>query len=323
MADMSYRRLGGSGLAVSVVGIGCNSFGRKIDAAATRAVVDAAIDCGINLFDTADVYGDPHGASEEFLGAALTANGKRDHVVVATKFGADMEGANGPDWGARGSRRYVMRAVEASLRRLGTDHIDLYQMHLPDPDTPIDETLSVLDDLVRAGKVRYVGSSNFLGWQVADAAWVAQTSHLTPFVGAQNEYSLLHRSAEHDLVPACERFGVGLLPYFPLASGLLTGKYHRDTIPPGSRLAQDRWAAYLAKAPWDVLEKIEVYARERSLSMLEVAIGALAAKPTVASVIAGATTPDQVRANAAAVAWSPSAEDLAELDDITARVSAS
>jgi aryl-alcohol dehydrogenase-like predicted oxidoreductase len=318
MADMRYRRLGESGLAVSVVGIGCNNFGRKLDAAGVAAVVDTAIDCGITLFDTADVYGVPHGASEELLGAALIANRRRDEVVIATKFGSPMDGLLGPDWDARGARRYVMRAVEASMRRLGVDHVDLYQMHEPDPATPIDETLSALDDLVRAGKVRYVGSSNFAAWQVTDAAWVARSSRLTPFVSAQNEYSLLQRSVEAELVPACTRFGVGLLPYFPLASGLLTGKYRRDDAPPpGSRLAEQRWARRLADAPWDKIEKVEEHARERSLSMLQVAIGWLAAQPPVASVIAGATAPDQVRANAAAATWEPSVEDLAHLSQIT------
>jgi aryl-alcohol dehydrogenase-like predicted oxidoreductase len=317
MADMTYRRLGSSGLAVSVVGVGCNNFGRKIDLAGTQAVVDAAVDAGINLFDSADVYGDPHGASEECLGAALKANGKRDDVVIATKFGSPMGGTNGSDWDARGSRRYIVRAAEASLRRLGTDYIDLYQIHQPDKLTPIAETLSALDDLIRAGKVRYVGSSNYAGWQIADAAWTAQASGSVGFVSAQNEYSLLDRRIERDVIPACERFGVGMLPFFPLANGLLTGKYRRDEIPPGSRLSMDRWAPYLARAPWDVIEKLEAYAHERSLSILDVAISGLAAQPTVASVIAGATTPEQVRANAAAGSWTPTADDLTALNAIT------
>jgi aryl-alcohol dehydrogenase-like predicted oxidoreductase len=319
MADMRYRRLGTSGLSVSVVGIGCNTFARKVDAAGTTAVVNAAVDHGITLFDTADVYGN-QGGSEEFLGAALKASGRRDDVIIATKFGGNMNGTNGTDWGARGSRRYIVRAVEASLRRLDTDYIDLYQMHQPDALTPIEETLSALDDLVRSGKVRYLGSSNFGGWQIADAAWIAQTARLTPFVSAQNEYSLVHRGAEAEVIPACERFGVGQLPYFPLASGLLTGKYRRDSPPPpGSRLADDLWARRHADAPWDLIERLERYARDRSLTILDVAIGGLAAKPAVTSVIAGATTPDQVRANAAAGSWTPSAEDLAELDAITKR----
>jgi aryl-alcohol dehydrogenase-like predicted oxidoreductase len=319
MADMTYRRLGTSGLAVSVVGVGCNNFGRKIDLGGTKAVVDAAIEAGITLFDTADVYGDPSGASEECLGAALKANGKRDDVVIATKFGSPMGGSNGADWDARGSRRYIVRAAEASLRRLGTDHIDLYQIHRPDEATPIAETLSALDDLVRAGKVRYIGSSNFAGWQIADAAWTAQTAGTAPFISAQNEYSLLDRGIERDVIPACGRFGVGMLPFFPLANGLLTGKYRRHAIPAGSRLSLDRFAPYLARAPWEVIEKIEAYAQERSLSILDVAISGLAAQPTVASVIAGATTADQVRANAAAGSWTPTDDDLRTLNEITAR----
>lgn len=310
---MRYRRLGDSGLVVSVVGLGCNNFGRKLDLDGTRAVVHAALDVGINFFDTADIYGTPHGTSEEYLGAAL--RGRRDDVVIATKFGMDMEGMNGPDFGARGARRYIMRAVEASLRRLGTDYIDLYQMHEPDPGTPIEETLSALDDLVRSGKVRYIGNSNFSGWQIADADWTARSGGLTRFISAQNHYNLLHREVENEVVPACQRFGLGLLPYFPLANGLLTGKYRRgEAAPPGSRLAGGgRYAERLANARWDVIEAIEKYAQGRGLTMLQVAIGGLAAQPTVASVIAGATTPEQVRANAAAGSWQPSADDLAEL----------
>jgi aryl-alcohol dehydrogenase-like predicted oxidoreductase len=315
MADMRYRRLGTSGLVVSVVGIGCNNFGRKVDADGTRAVVDAALDLGVNFFDTADIYGRPHGASEELLGAAL--KGRREDVVVATKFGMDMQGANGPDRGARGSRRYVVRAVEASLRRLGTDYLDLYQMHAPDPATPIEETLSTLDSLVRAGKVRYVGNSNFAGWQIADAAWTARTGQLTPFISAQNDYSLLKRDVEAEVLPACERFGLGMLPFFPLASGLLTGKYRRgETAPADGRLAEARYAERLAGAPWDTIERLRAYGAARGLSLLDVAIGGLAAKPAVASVIAGATRPEQVAANVAAAHWVPTPEDLAELDAI-------
>ncbi len=317
--DMRYRRLGDSGLAVSVVGLGCNSFGRRIDAAQVQAVVDTAIDCGITLFDTADIYGDPAGASEELIGAALKANGRRDDILIATKFGKPMGGINGPDWEDRGSRRYITRAVEASLRRLGTDRIDLYQMHEPDSRTPIAETLAALDDLVRAGKVRYIGSSNFAAWQVAEAAWTARTMHSTPFISAQNEYSLIERGVETELVPACQAYGVGLLPYFPIANGLLTGKYHRNDIPAGSRLSNERYAGYLARAPWDAIEALEAFAKERGVSMVDVAIGALAAKPAVGSVIAGATSPEQVRVNAAAAAYIPSDEDLAEINTLTAR----
>ncbi len=315
MADMRYRRLGTSGLVVSVVGLGCNSFGRKLDADGSRAMVDAAIEHGINFFDTADIYGNPHGASEELVGAAL--KGRRDDVVVATKFGMDMAGANGTDWGALGSRRYILRAVEASLRRLGTDYLDLYQMHTPDRETPIEETLSTLDGLVRAGKVRYLGNSNFAGWQIADAAWTATTAHLAPFVSAQNQYSLLSRDIEAEVIPACRRYGLGMLPFFPLASGLLTGKYRRgEAPPPGSRLAAQRYADRLVTAPWDKVEALDAFASSRGLSLLDVAIGWLAARPAVASVIAGATTPEQVAANVAAARWEPGPEDLAELDAI-------
>jgi aryl-alcohol dehydrogenase-like predicted oxidoreductase len=312
---MRYRRLGDSGLVVSVVGIGGNNFGRKVDTAGTRAVVDAALDQGINLFDTSDTYGNTPGASEEALGAAL--RGRWDDVVIATKFGGDTQGSNGNDWGARGARRYITRAVEASLRRLGTDHIDLYQIHYPDPHTPISETLAALDDLVRAGKVRYLGNSNFSGWQIADAAWVASTEHSTPFISAQNHYSLLERGAEADLIGACQRFGLGLLPYFPLERGLLTGRYQRGVpAPADGRLADARWAGLLDRAPWDTIEALRGYADKRGLSLLDVAIGGLAAQPTVASVIAGATRADQVLANVAAAAWVPSPEDLTELNSI-------
>ncbi|WP_371409678.1 aldo/keto reductase [Micromonospora zamorensis] len=313
VTEMTYRRLGDSGLVVSVVGIGCNNFGRKLDLDGTRAVVDAALDAGITLFDTADIYGEPQGGSEELLGQAL--KGRRDDVVVATKFGMDMNGLNGPDFGARGSRRYIARAVEASLRRLGTDHIDLYQMHEPDPGTPIDETLAALDDLVRDGKVRYLGNSNFSGWQIADADWVASSNGRARFISAQNHYSLLERSVEAEVIPACERFGLGMLPFFPLANGLLTGKYKREAQPPaGSRLSGGgRYAERLAAADWDTIEAIEAYAAERGLTMLQVAIGGLAAQPAVTSVIAGATTPEQVVANAAAGTWEPNDEDLAAL----------
>ena len=314
MADMRYRRLGNSGLVVSVVGLGCNNFGRRVDLDGTRAVVHAALDLGVNLFDTADIYGNPHGASEEMLGAAL--KGRRDEAVVATKFGMDMGGAYGPDHGARGARRYIMRAVEASLRRLGTDHIDLYQLHEPDPATPIDETLSTLDELVRSGKVRYLGNSNFAGWQIADADWTARTGHLTPFVSAQNHFSLLERHVEREVLPACERFGLGMLPFFPLASGLLTGKYHQGEKPASGRLSEQQMAGRLAGAKWDTIDALRSYADKRGLELLDVAIGGLAAKPAVASVIAGATRPEQVAANVAAAQWVPTDEDLAELNAI-------
>jgi aryl-alcohol dehydrogenase-like predicted oxidoreductase len=276
-------------------------------------VVHAALDGGVTLFDTADVYGN-RGGSETLLGRALGT--RRADVIVATKFGMDMDGDNGPDWGVRGSRRYVRRAVEASLRRLGTDWIDLYQMHRPDPATPIAETLSALDDLVREGKVRYVGSSNFAGWQVIDADWTARTRGSTAFVSAQNEYSWLKRAIEAELVPALRHTGQGLLPFFPLASGLLTGKYRRDRpAPPGTKLAKmpDR----LAAANFDVIETLEGFADERGASMLQIAIGGLAALPPVTSVIAGATSAEQVRANVAAGDWIPTDADLDTLRALT------
>jgi aryl-alcohol dehydrogenase-like predicted oxidoreductase len=315
MSEMSYRRLGTSGLVVSVVGIGCNNFGRKLDADGTREVVDAAIDSGITLFDTADIYGTPHGASEQCVGAAL--KGRRDEVVLATKFGMNMEGGNGNDFGARGSRRYLVRAVESSLRRLETDYIDLYQMHQPDPATPIDETLAALDDLVRSGKVRYLGNSNFAGWQIADADWTARAGGGTPFISAQNRYSLLQREVEAEVVPACEQFGLGLLPFFPLDSGLLSGKYRRGEQPPAdSRLSLDRYRRVLEGADWDRLEALIAFGAERGHGLLDVAIAGLAARPAVTSVIAGATSAEQVRANAAAGAWVLTAEDVAALDEV-------
>jgi aryl-alcohol dehydrogenase-like predicted oxidoreductase len=311
----AIRRLGASGLAVSVVGLGTNNFGMKLDLAQCRAVVDAAIDQGITLFDTADSYGD----SEERLGELL--QDRRDDVVIATKFGSDVRRRgqdNGADWGARGSRRYIRRAVEGSLRRLRTDWIDLYQLHLPDPQTPIGETLSALDDLVHEGKVRYLGHSNFKGWQAADAEWVARSQHLTPFISAQNEYNLLRRGVEVDLVPALEHYGIGLLPYFPLSSGLLTGKYRRgEGAPDGSRVQSWGMEAVLTDRIYDRLEALERFAAERGVTLLDVAIGGLAAQRSVASVIAGATTAEQVAANVVAGAWRPSAEDLVELDRVT------
>lgn len=316
MTEMTYRPLGRSGLMVSAVGIGCNAFSRRVDLDGVRAILDAAQDTGVTLLDTADVYGIEPGASEELMGQALQS--RRDDFVVATKFGADMQGTNGADHGVRGSRRYVRRAVEASLRRLRTDHLDLYQIHVPDAVTPVAETLGALTELVAEGKVRYVGCSNFSGWQVADAAWTAETRGLEPFVSAQNRYSLLDRSLEREVVPACERFGLGVLPFFPLEYGLLTGKYRRgQDAPDGSRAALDPTRAqWLAEADWDRIEALESYAAARDLEVLDVAIAGLAAQPGVASVISGATRPEQVRRNAAALAWQPTPTDLAELADV-------
>jgi aryl-alcohol dehydrogenase-like predicted oxidoreductase len=311
---MRFRRLGNSGLVVSVVGLGTNNFGMKLDAEQSSAVVSAALDAGVTLFDTADSYGQ----SEERLGAAL--QGERDDVIIATKFGSDVRKrglSNGEDWDARASRRYVKRAVESSLTRLRTDWIDLYQLHWPDPLTPIDETLSALTDLVREGKVRYIGSSNFAGWQVADAEWTARTSGYERFISAQNQYSWLHRGIEDDVVPALEEYGIGLLPYFPLASGMLTGKYRRgEAAPAGSRL-EGRDSALTDEA-FDVVEGLDAFAKSRGVSLLDVAIGGLAAQPCVSSVIAGATSPEQVAANVDAGDWEPTLDDLAELDEITA-----
>ncbi|HVW81267.1 MAG TPA: aldo/keto reductase [Mycobacteriales bacterium] len=309
MADMRFRRLGNSGLTVSVVGIGCNNFGRRIDLEATREVVHAALDAGVTLFDTADIYGE----SEEFLGEVLGSS--RADIVLATKFGMDMGGKLGPDWGARGSRRYIRKAVESSLRRLRTDWIDLYQMHQPDPETPIEETLAALDELVDEGKVRYVGCSNFSGWQLADAEWTARTKGFERFISAQNHYSLIERGVEAELVPACLEYGVGVLPFYPLANGLLSGKYRRgEQAPEGSRLSGR--AEWLSDARFDEVEPLMSYAEERGITLLEVAIGGLAAQPAVASVIAGATKPEQIRSNVAAGAWIPSEDDLAVLNKL-------
>jgi aryl-alcohol dehydrogenase-like predicted oxidoreductase len=313
--DMRYRQLGSSGLTVSVVGIGCNNFGWRIGADRVDEVVHAALDAGVTLFDTAAMYGQPAGASEELLGRALGS--RRDDAVVATKFGANFPSMTAGERDPGGSRRHIRAAVEQSLQRLGTDRIDLYQLHTPDPKTPIAETLSTLDDLVREGKVRYTGCSNFAGWQVADADWTARRHGWAPFISAQNHYSLLERDAEKEVVPACVHFGLGVLPYFPLASGLLTGKYRRDTPPPqGARMADERWARRLAEAPWDLIEALESFAQKRGIGLLDVAIGGLAARPAVASVIAGATSAEQVRANAAAGAWVPGADDAADLEEI-------
>lgn len=310
---MTYRPLGDSGLMVSAVGIGCNAFGQRVDESGVREILDAAQDVGVTLLDTADIYG--RGASEELLGAAL--RGRRDDFVVATKFGMDTGGLNGTDHGMRASRRYVRRAVEGSLRRLRTDHIDLYQLHTPDPVTPIEETLSVLTDLVREGKVGYLGCSNFAGWQVADADWTARTVGLERFVSVQNRYSLLDRTIEDEVAPAAETFGLGVLPFFPLERGLLTGKYRRGEQPPAGSRATSGPSQWLADADWDRIEALESYAAQRDLTVLDVAIAGLAAQPAVASVISGATSADQVRTNAAALRWEPTPDDLAVLDELT------
>jgi aryl-alcohol dehydrogenase-like predicted oxidoreductase len=303
---MRLRRLGSEGPEVSVVGLGCNNFGMRVDLAGTRAVVDAALDVGVTLFDTADIYGGK-GGSESFLGEAL--QGRRDRVVLATKFGGDM----GDGTEARGSRDYVHKAVDGSLQRLRTDYIDLYQYHTPDNVTPFEETFGALDELVRQGKVRYVGHSNLEAAQVEEIDTLTRERGWARPVSAQNQYSLLRREAEQELLPTCARLGIGVLPYFPLASGLLTGKYRRgEPRPEGTRLAtRDE---VFSDETFDRLEALEAFARERGVSLLEVAIGGLLAQPAVASVIAGATKPDQVRANAAAGEWEPSPDDLTALN---------
>lgn len=310
---ITTRHLGSSDIAVSALGIGCNAFGARIDLDATEAVVDAAFEHGVTFFDTADSYA--RGGSEELLGQAL--RGRRDEVVIATKFGMDMGGVNGDDGGHRGSAAYVRTAVEASLRRLGTDYIDLYQFHTPDPSTPLEETLGALTELVAEGKVRAIGSSNLQAWQVVDADWISKTSGFSSYATAQNEYSLYNRLAEVELTPACLELGIGLLPYFPLAYGLLTGKYTRgEMAPTGTRLAASSQAVRLQKADWDRIEALEAFAAAREISILEVAIGGLAAQPAVSSVIAGATRPEQVAANVAAAAWTPTPDDLEQLSTI-------
>ena len=290
---MEFRRFGNTGLSGSEIGLGCNNFGGRVDQSGTKRVVDAALDHGITLFDTADVYGGSD--SEVFLGKALGS--KRSDVIVATKFGMAM----GQDALSRGgSRRYIMKAVEASLRRLGTDYIDLYQIHFPDPVTPIDETLSVLDDLVRSGKVRYVGSSNFSSWQIADADWTARSEGYTRFVSAQNHMNLFERAVVHEVTPGCRHCGLGMRPYFPLASGLLTGKYRRgEAAPEGTRLASAgaRAGRALSDNNFDRLDALTSFASERSRSLLELALGWLLSFEEVSSVIAGATREEQIQSN--------------------------
>ncbi len=313
---MEYRTLGSSGLQVSVVGLGCNNFGRRVDEAGTRAVVEAAIDQGITLLDTAEMYG-PDGLSEELIGKAL--QGRRLDVVLATKFSGPM--ARGLRHRGANSRSYIVEACEASLRRLGTYFIDLYQVHFPDPQTPLEETMRALDDLVRQGKVRYLGCSNFAGWQLVDAQWVARSENREGFISAQNQYNLLERGIEAELVPACRAHGVGILPYFPLASGFLTGKYRRgQDAPEGTRLASGRAAERaLTEARFDRLEALEGFAKERGHSLLELAIGWLASKPQVDSVIAGATSPAQIEQNVQAGDWRLTSEELQQIDELQGR----
>ncbi|MGA9343419.1 MAG: aldo/keto reductase [Rhodanobacteraceae bacterium] len=312
---MQQRKLGGSQLEVSLVGMGCNNFGSRIDLEAARKVVDAAIDHGITLFDTADIYGSESGASESVLGKALGE--RRKKVVIATKFAKPMDGSSEQ---RRGSRAYVMQSAEASLRRLGTDWIDLYQMHEPDPATPIEETLRALDDLVKAGKLRYVGCSNFSAREVTIAQQVARETSLTRFISCQDEYSLVARDIENERLPVMKAEGLGLLPYFPLASGLLTGKYQRDVaLPEQSRFAHWKGLGdrYLTDANWDIVEKLDAFAGQHGHSLLDLAFSWLAAQEPVASVIAGATRPEQVAQNAKAAQWKLGVDELAEIDRLT------
>ncbi|SDK06798.1 Predicted oxidoreductase [Cryobacterium psychrotolerans] len=313
MAQIEYRRLGNSGLTVSTIGLGCNNFGRTGTASqgqdGTTAVIDAAIEAGVTLFDTADIYGAERGLSETLMGHSL--KGRRDDIVLASKFGMDMGGLNGPDWGARGSRRYIRLAVEASLRRLQTDWIDLYQLHVPDPLTPIEETLQTLDDLISEGKIRYIGHSNLAGWQIAEAEFTAELHRHPKFISSQNEYSLLVRDAEVEVLPAVNAYGLGFLPFFPLYNGLFTGKFTREGGPADSRIMMIR-RHLVDNAPWDVIERYQVFCDERGVSMLDATFAWLLAQPGLTSVIAGATRPEQIIQNAdAATAWKPSAEDVA------------
>ncbi|HET6969833.1 MAG TPA: aldo/keto reductase [Phenylobacterium sp.] len=309
---MKVRWLGSSGLKVSVVGLGCNNFGMRIDADQTQKVVDAAIDAGVTLFDTADIYGGTQ--SEVFLGKAL---GRRRHeIVLATKFGMQI---GGDPRKRGGSRKWIMQAVEDSLRRLGTDYIDLYQHHQPDPDTPVEETLRALDDLVTQGKVRYIGNSNYTGWQIADADWTAAGQ--SRFTSAQNQFSLLERDVEREVLPACEHFGLGFLPFFPLASGLLSGKYRRGEAPPeGTRLAVwgARGAQAMSDANFDRVEALTRWAEARGHTILELAFAWLLGHPAVSSVIAGATTPEQVQANVDTAAWTLTSEEVEEVGKLAA-----
>lgn len=311
----SHRRVGASGLVVSATGLGCNNFGRTgtvtetIDG--TRAVIDAALASGVFFFDTADMYGAEAGMSETLMGEVL--EGRRDRVVLATKFGHERD--MGYDFPAgRGSRRYVRYAVEQSLRRLRTDWIDLYQLHLPDPQTPIVETIDALDELVEEGKIRYYGHSNFDGWQIAEAEFTARGRASGRFISAQNHYSLLARASEREVLPAVNRYELGFFPFFPLKNGLLTGKFTREGGPAGSRIMETRQHIW-ADAPWDALEAYQAFCDDRGITMLEATFGWMLAQPAVSSVIAGATTPAQVESNAAAAdAWTPDAEDLAAID---------
>tara|TARA_B100000925_G_scaffold204094_1_gene154997 strand:+ start:151 stop:1092 length:942 start_codon:yes stop_codon:yes gene_type:complete len=313
---MEYRNLGSSGLRVSLVGLGCNNFGMRLELEQTRAVVDRAFDLGITFFDTADMYGS-RGGSETQLGKIL--GHRRKDIVLASKFGMAMSD-DGTKIGA--SRRYIMSAVEDSLRRLKTDWIDLYQLHQPDPLTPLDETMQALDDLVTQGKIRYIGCSNLPSWQVVESQWLSKSMGLNRFVSCQDEYNILNRDVESELIPAMQKYGCGLLPYFPLASGLLTGKYKRTEMPEGARLTDMPTFAnriYLTDENFDIVDRLKKFANKTGHSILELAFSWMASRPTTASIIAGATKPEQIDANVAAINWVLSQSEIDEVDKISAR----
>jgi aryl-alcohol dehydrogenase-like predicted oxidoreductase len=311
---MEIRNLGRSGLKVSLVGLGCNNFGGRADVEASRKVLRKALDSGITLFDTADTYGN-RGGSETIMGDYLGS--ERKNIVLASKFGWQMDDAGVMKGG---SRRYIIQALQDSLKRLKTDYLDLYQFHRPDPETPVEETLRTMNDLIRQGMVRYIGCSNMPAWQVADAQWTAKSLGLEGFTSCQDEYSLLVRKVEPELLPAIRHFGLGLLPYFPLASGLLSGKYHKGAMPEGARLTKSQQLAeqYMTEQNLATVDRLKAFAEARGHSLLELAFSWLAANPSVSSVIAGATKPEQVEQNAAAVGWKLSAQELAEVDKVLA-----
>jgi aryl-alcohol dehydrogenase-like predicted oxidoreductase len=311
---MEYRNVGRSGLQVSAIGLGCNNIGRQVDQEGANAIVNKCVEMGITYFDGADVYGAQPGRGEEVLGQALKSH--RRNVVLATKGSGRM--GEGPYWSGA-SRRYLMDAVDASLRRLGTDYIDLYQVHFPDPRTPIDETLRALEDMVRSGRVRYVGCCNFSAAQVAEAAAASREGHLVSFVTAQNRYNILERDVRKELIPTCEQLGVGILPFYPLLAGLLTGKYHRgESPPPGTRLTSGIhfYAGILDNADWDTIERLTDFAAERGHTILELAIGWLASQPAVASVMTGATRVEQIEANAKSGDWRLTPQEMGQVDEI-------
>jgi aryl-alcohol dehydrogenase-like predicted oxidoreductase len=314
---MEHRNLGKSGLRISAVGLGCNNFGGRIDFEATKKVVHKALDLGITFFDEADTYGDPRGSSEACLGDIL--GDRRKDIVLATKFARPMDGSGRLEGASRG---YIMEEVEASLRRLKTDWIDLYQQHQPDPLSPIEETLRALDDLVRQGKVRYIGCSTLSAWQVVEAQWTARHRGLHHFVCCQEEYSLLTRRLDREMLPMLRAYGLGLIPFAPLANGLLTGKYKRHApLPQGARLSymQRSAARYLTEDNWATVERLEDFAAERGRTLLELAVSWLLRRPQVASVITGATRPEQVEQNVGAAGWALTEAEMQEIDRLTAK----